>query len=378
MSKTMSDKQRTIYLHIGTGKTGTTGLQQLFNDNYQQLLSKDILYAKATRLDRYDSNGDPTYRSDSNILPFLFNEGPDFDKERWYSLVGVKSQNHATETILNNLHEEVASNPSARNILISAEGLISLQPENIAKLKALFSHVSKNIRIIAYIRRPREYAVSVLHQRIMFEKLTDHAQQDQHWILPALQAYADVFGANNMIVSPFDPKGFYQGNLYADFLHHLNLESIDGLTLPTRNLQNRSNASYEKVVEYKKLLNETCSLGEESLYHIGAKLMALNLNEGKPFTPYSEETLREIDNTYAHDFKEIEKRFRPNKEAMFQQSPRPSKTVSHDPHSHTSILAALVAEQQLEILNLRIDVDRLMRIVKRMQNSSDESEPKNG
>lgn len=215
---------RTLYLHIGMHKTGTTSLQNALAANMQALADQDFAYV--------------TGRNDNNLHEFVTK----LDKE-----------NLATTGFHMRKPEEfirVLTAPTAPRIIASSESMsYFFHRTAVDELAELLRPHFDDIRIISYLRRQDQLAISH-HQegakpqnkpaaRIYGHSPTALPQQSE---MPSLYLdyetrighWADVFGEAAITLRIFDRKFLKNGDAIADFLDVAGIDPSN--FIPTENL----------------------------------------------------------------------------------------------------------------------------------------------
>lgn len=192
---------KSLFLHVGMGKTATSALQGFFAANEKALKARGILYPKAGR----DDN-DVHHALATSIFCGSGRTGYEDGRSFTQHLGG--------------LHREVAA-ASQQKILVSSEILSNcINPEYTGKLLTSFAKRS----VIIYFRRQDQYIMSAYSQWVntcgLFIPIesTVSAVPDYYAIIKRWQGYDPQAG---MIVRPYDRARFYKGSIFADFLHHV-------------------------------------------------------------------------------------------------------------------------------------------------------------
>jgi len=237
----------TVFLHIGTHKTGTTAIQRFLNANRAELADRGCL-------------------------------APDFGMPASHPLawgVGFGLRPPPEETVAQHLKlsrrllTDAATRAAedGKNILLSSEVFCEFMndPDSIGRLKDLLGECGlTDIRIICYCRRQDHFAESLckelikgFHPRQLAEAFSDW-YMDYHRLL---DHYAEAFGADAIIVRPFETEQFADGDLFSDFLSVLGLTADDGYALPS---DDDSNVSLgPDIVELLRLYG-SIGLGDET------------------------------------------------------------------------------------------------------------------
>lgn len=256
---------KTLYLHIGNHKTGTTSIQYALVDNCDFLENHNISFFSQHTSGRNVKTG--------NTSAWIY-----VDPKQ------IKNGMGSFVTDVNKLALKLGNLPHNR-VIMSAESLSFIFEKQ--PLESLY-HALKNyfdqIKIIVYLRRQDEQAVSHHQQEskgsdtgVLFFGTDNHAipqdTEHHHYYMnyyKRISLWADVFGDDNMIVKVFDKHKLKEHDVVTDFF------SIFDLTIPKKEtyILNESNG-FEKT-KVGHLLNK----------HIQNKQLRLHLfgylsNEGK-------------------------------------------------------------------------------------------------
>jgi hypothetical protein len=214
--------RKTLYIHIGHYKTGTTALQVMLASNPKFLARQGLIYAQA-------------YQNFSKHSAFAFS---------LYKAVGAESLMHGynrpqtPQEIWDALFDEVRTAPHP-NVVISSEELMRLGtfPKAAALLKQIVASAPDiNVRIIAYLRAPDSHLRSWYNQLIkMGIKTPEYNAAVPGFIEPvhydyaqALTPWIDIFGPDAITLRPYSEASRDNDSLYRDFL------SIFDVALPKR------------------------------------------------------------------------------------------------------------------------------------------------
>lgn len=208
-----------LVLHIGFYKTGTTSIQACLSVNSAQLLSQGVFYPKdmgASYVQR---------RKHSPLVAAL----PDM-KPTWLNPKKSQTYEQAYDDLFRTLGKT-----EFETLILSAEvfGGRKVLQKQMDWLKQRFADYE--ITIISYIRPQDAYLLSVYQQRVKggfdepFE-FSMHEKMPDLRFAQRLDPWRTAFGAENVIVRPFVPALWHEGELFFDFLHALGLQ-YDGLKI---------------------------------------------------------------------------------------------------------------------------------------------------
>ncbi|ASQ31096.1 hypothetical protein CAV_1486 [Campylobacter avium LMG 24591] len=216
----------TAYVHLGTGKTGTTSLQWFMAKNYEVLKNKGFVYSRVSlSLARHGY---------LNRIVRLYLEG--------------KTEDKFVKDTIKNLKEELKQNTN-KDFIFSSEDILWWHKDvdkAALALKDFFTEVGfDDIRIILYIRSQEDLLLSLCSQETKNADPTYNAKESKPENSPRFQmyeykalakAFMNTFGKENLILRLFDKNEFYQGDLIKDFLHIFNLDLDESFVLiPNKN-----------------------------------------------------------------------------------------------------------------------------------------------
>lgn len=211
----------TIYLHIGTPKTGTTAIQNFCSENQEVLNRQGYYYPEFAY--RYPSadrlrNGH-----------FLF--GCVHDEE---GLRDDKREKEIFKEAFQKIYEAFDTYP---NIILSDEGLWTCgfrDEKNVwEKIKEEIGEKQIAIKVIVYFRMQDTFLYSWWSQRVKeglraesqltWERMADELPIIQLDYYDMLEKIAEYVGRDNIIVRRFEAERFTGGTLYTDFIDALGL-----------------------------------------------------------------------------------------------------------------------------------------------------------
>lgn len=231
--------KKTIYLHLGTYKTGTTFIQHVLYNTFDDPDS-------SVYFPRVGVHGTAHHYLATNEFP------------GWTNGVTQDEYKKMWERLLENIRGSAAD-----CVLISSEMLCSLTLDRIRYIQETLRDYG--LKAIIYLRRQDQYISSLaaqlikgcngkpeyytdLNRAIEFvsgSKRFDYKNMCAHW--------ASVIGKENLIVRPFERTQLYNGNILADFFYYLlGMQIPTSVELPTGNLNPRL---CRDALEFKQLVN---------------------------------------------------------------------------------------------------------------------------
>lgn len=230
---------KTLYLHVGMHKTGTTALQKFFSLNDRLLASQGICYPELGR-----SASLLAHHDIANSL-----KGPPFP---------LRAPEKSPEEYLEGIRDCFRTFPG---VLLSSEIFMRFVPAFRDRLELDLSQLEKlaavadRVQVIIYLRRQDRYLESFYSQEIQHDLCLDFSEfvaarmPDYYQICQELAGFA---GGDNVTVRVYDRNRFAGGTLYSDFLSALDIEQTDSFVLPGEDI-NPSLAPDER--EFKRLVN---------------------------------------------------------------------------------------------------------------------------
>ncbi|WP_097012851.1 hypothetical protein [Pseudodesulfovibrio profundus] len=224
-----STETRTLYLHIGLPKTGSTALQCFFKENVEQLRQVGLSYPtssirKSGLFDSHAGNG-------FALSPLH----PTYSKREH-----------------DNLLNEIVAQPTP-NVLISSEYLSQLTGEDIKELRSKLTQFK--FKIIAYLRRADSYTESCFQQLVKNHganaksKVVTTAARKSVEELVALLSH---FEEENVIIRPYERQQFVDGTIFSDFMDAVGLELTDEYHVPNKIINPGFDRDY---LELRMMLN---------------------------------------------------------------------------------------------------------------------------
>lgn len=217
---------KTLYIHIGTSKTGTTTIQTYCGINREQLKSKGVLFPiMPYHYDRITKN-----RNGHFLYATIYENG-------------VRNKEKEKQVLKQELDYIVDCFKDYDNVLLSEESIWWATATRRKGLwKYLQEHSQQNnyqVKIIVYLRRQDQFMMSRYNQILK----TDTGGGTQRFYeyfkdmngkykcvmnyRQRLDYMAKFFPKENIVVKRFDRSYFYNGDLNADFLHILGVEIDD-------------------------------------------------------------------------------------------------------------------------------------------------------
>lgn len=209
-----SQSKPTLYLHIGTWKTGTTALQKFLVKNAELLQTENIFYPDIGRFGRGDGRAIAHHK-----FAWTFGYGNDLymrpgDPAPWIQLVDEKW-------------------PKDSVVIISSESLYSavLNYHSSVKIRDWLSGF--NLKIVVYYRPQEELIESGYKNQVKLGKVKEdiysYAKKNRYYYHNQLAHITKVFGKRNVLVRPYCKKTLVNEDICSDFLYLIGKQTIPGL-----------------------------------------------------------------------------------------------------------------------------------------------------
>lgn len=292
--------KKTIYIHIGTQKAGSTSIQTFLSKNHSALLKSGIFY------------------------PLIGRKPPFENKEEKTFINGDFIQKKDYELILEEIILEFKKN-NCPYMCLSEEGLSSASPISEYNLDIYYKLQKFNPKIIVYLRRSAEYLTSFwqecVRNGILVPNLDEFAMEHQYLeSLNKINEISKIIGKENIIVRTFEKERWLNNNLIDDFLTIFNVENSNKFQQlnDTINQGMSRNETEKRMFLNRHLLGVDQKNHEYNLYQATTK----DANAQKIIDSLSDEKIREISDKY-HPYEcEIAKKFLGREELFLSRYPK--------------------------------------------------------
>lgn len=224
--------KHTIYLHIGTAKTGTSSIQEFISKNESVLANMGYYYPKTGNVHNCHHG-----------IAFYWEDNPSFKK-----LFNIKSNQ------LQLLKEELLKNKN-KNIVISSECLL-LHSVKMDELFEVFPHT--NVKVIVYFRRQDQLISSRYKELIIGNNtylpaeiwLNENFYPNEY--LNILTRMQEFVPKQNIIVRVYEKNQWVEHSLQKDFCTAIDIKSFDDFEFS----QQKINQGFDRnIIEYNRLVN---------------------------------------------------------------------------------------------------------------------------
>ncbi len=290
------------WLHIGAPKTGSTAIQHFLAANEEALAKFGYVYPLAAR--RSDGHHD---------LAFLSGGGyPDW----------ATPQPESLDALVSRLQAEIADGPSS--LILSSENFNLLcEPQAALRLMARLGFSRDESVIVVYVRRQDDAHASWYNQAVKAQAYTGSVAEKiaNSWDIwdyaGKLDAWAEVFGHDNLRVRPYQPEDLPGNDVRLDLLTILGLPE-EAFDFPVERINTHINRD---ILEFQRQLNRL-PLPTQDKRHFHKDLIALTvaskgleLFDDSPLLSRSQR--REILATYSEGNNQVAKTYL-GREELFQ------------------------------------------------------------
>lgn len=306
---------KTLYLHIGTPKTGTTSIQNFCAENAALLEEQGYCYpASPFKFRRIGIN-----RNAHFLVQKVYDEKNEraFGEEEKLFRKGMKMVLDA----FRKFDRVILSDEGIWNVIFGEEG-----DRFWKKLKkgAEVNHFA--IKVVVYLRRQDRLAESWWNQKIkagggMYattkweDFIQDFSMLEMNYYGP-LEMIEKEIGQENIIVRRFDRKYFKNGSIYEDFLDAIGAKYKAGLVVTE---ERRNTALLGNAPEMKRILNTISGLSHKDnvFFRRVLKKLSEEQPELKKKTLFSSEEAEQFMEQYREDNRKLMKKYFGKEEDLF-------------------------------------------------------------
>lgn len=366
---------KTLYVHVGLPKTGTTSIQYFCAVNRKVLEQKNFCYPD---MPFYYAN-----KSHTRNGAFL--------ESLYYDENGVHQPEREKEIVQEGLAMVGELFQRFDNVLLSDEGLWT--PAYNKRRKAIWEELRAageaggyQVKIIVYLRRQDQLLESRWNQQIkggtangQLKKNTvtweEYIKDSSKYVRlytdydKGLRHIENSLGRENIIVRRFDRKEFYGGSIQADFLHALGLELTDEFSLE-EDFQNLNLRLQGNNLEIKRVINGIPTMTVQEATHFQQVLLSCSekSNEEYPCTMFSPEEAKALLQRYEAGNNRIAEDYFHDGKPLFDMTIRNTvKWERNNPYFDNDVVRfAATSDLQLlrEITQLQQEVKSLRQEIK--------------
>ena len=296
---------KTLYLHIGTAKTGTTAIQ-LFCENNRELLAEQEYYYPEAFYEPHTG----VWRNGNFLVVAIKNE----QKVRQ-----IEEEERIFKEGMDKIQELFQKYD---NIILSDETIwwasSYLKPELWQKLKKIAEEKGFAIKIVAYLRRQDSFAESHWNQQVKKDGIARTCEEHLEYLMKQrplmldyyqkLEDIAQYMGRENIIIRRFKPASFEGGSIYKDFAKTIGIEWREDFN----SLEKRANERLKgNTHEIKRILNGMQGLSKEEsiFYHRVLMRYSDEIVETEKYSMFSATEIKEILEKYEDGNRKIAEQY---------------------------------------------------------------------
>lgn len=362
---------KTLYLHIGLPKTGSTAIQRFCFFNQEILANNGYCYDKIMK----STTRVPSYVNGLFITEKIYDENGKLDsaatREHFENGLAI------VQNQLNEFDKVIISGEPIWNSLRNREGWT-----NLKELYKLCKENDTTIKIIVYLRSQDEYLSSLWKQRIKngYRMKDWNATKQQPPSSMKLDFKARIgrlekfFGKENLILRIYDRENFCgcDHTIYSDFLDAIGLEKTPDYVIPDYLINTSVDIEYAEIKRVLNNLQDTSQKNSpmsEFFERIAVQCTQKRIeNDVPPSSMFSEEERKQFLDRFAQHNELIRKSYFPEKETLFSENR--DDNVCWDKQSEKMLdsiilyFGEVVWEQQTEIDSLKAELKEFKKEVR--------------
>ena len=242
-----------VFVHIGLHKTGSSSIQQ----SLRYYDDGSTFYAELG----FANHSEPLISAfSSNFLEYRNFIKMGFEPEK------IKNLKKST---LDKLNSEIKKNRN--QMILSGEDLSDLKEADIRKLLNFFKEKNIELVIVAYIRNPKDWRMSIFQQKIKGgERDLQKAFAENFRSIKRLQRFKSVFESSNVVIKNFSRSKLRNGCVVEDFCAQVNID-------PPKQIINANESLSLSAIKLLFLFNNSVIVSSGNQDIIKARFKLINL-----------------------------------------------------------------------------------------------------
>ena len=241
-----SSRPSDLVLHIGSGKTGTTSIQEFLHRNRPRLADLGVLYPRTPGRRRHLRLS--MFVQDDEALDRI----PHWHRQRFTSPTEFR------KAFRRRLSREIDRSGLSR-VLLSDEGLYGSRDQSLRELHRLLDPIAGSLRVVVYLRRQDDHMVSRYQQVVKagetrrLEVRTRELDLSKTYDYYArLRKWERLVGPTELVVRRFERASFVEGSLFQDFFE---AAGIDARADDLDDVETQNESLDAEAVEFLRLYN---------------------------------------------------------------------------------------------------------------------------
>lgn len=305
----MKNQKRTIYLHIGLMKTGTSALQSFLYNNKTLLSNKGLYYPwlEIEPENKKVMHGNLSYF-------FMINAQSKAIPKKIFTCNTNEAQDIYKKQCEERLFPHIPA--SAKRIILSSEIMSSYARPTLPLFYRLLNDYGFEVKLLVYIRPMVEWITSVWAE-VVKEKnfhspdLHTYLLKDHNSIQEIINLIEE-FGKENVIVRPYEKVQWKNNNLFDDMLDIFEIPLTDEFDTAH---DNRKNITLGRKMT--ELLRIMPTISQQNYVHTYNKMLGIK-NDSKIVDTLSDDEMLAIMDKYRDAEKTLAKMY--DKESFFINS----------------------------------------------------------
>lgn len=234
-----------LVIHVGSGKTGTSSIQQFLRKNRGRLARLGTLVPRSPGDGRHVQLG--LYLKSDEALR---------NRLSW-KLADFPSADEFRTEFRRRLAAEIAESGLSR-VVMSDEGVYASSEAALERLRGLADDLARTLRVVVYLRRQDDFASSRYQQSVKtgcVQTLGDWLEDETTWLYDyaaCLERFGRVLAPVDLVVRRFERDAFSGGSLLQDFVDAV---GIDARVEDLAPVNSRNQSLDAESVEFLRLLN---------------------------------------------------------------------------------------------------------------------------
>lgn len=287
-----------LFIHIGTGKTGTTSIQSFLRINREKFQSIGLNYPE-------------TKWGEHNLIEAVLLE---FDKwHRVFKSMFSENKNELIEMAIRAISDISKSVNTYPTTLISGEYFLGFRKENIIDLIERCGCPINEIYIICYVRPPASFWVSGLQQRLKGSTSIDNALLTKYSFREGISEWMKVIPQKNFIIRPFDNAQLIENNVISDFQNIIFSRLEKQFAIVEMPIVENTAVSAEECILMQELREEFINIKDDAFNRDSSSLLRSIHNNAKEMKltkmSFHEILTKAIDYTHRENLDWLENEF---------------------------------------------------------------------
>ena len=353
---------KTLYIHVGTPKTGTTAIQSFLLDNQEVLAKKGYCYS---------------------LMPFAYPGKASRRRNAHFALEKVRNEQGevdeaATLELINRGYEVVGEWLSKmEHVILTDESYWSYMRGDNWKLLERFIQVAKEhdaqVKIIVYLRRQDEYMASWWKQHVreggIREPWESFLEKPSKLLnlnySKQLKAFAEYVGIQNVIVRRYERGSFLgsEGTIYSDFMDAIGLKFTDDFVVKQEIVHESLDDNYAEIIRaLNRIVNRDGRIdaGTSAFFSKTAIECSQLKSSNIKYNMFSQEEQKEVWKKYEKSNESVRKEFFPKDQELFTDTltnhPRWTKDNPQMQEDIILYFGTMLLQQQREHMQFQKDV----------------------